>query len=146
MDEHEKCFTAGMLALLIALLMMMMLAGCAGTRIVQMPVVTHDTICTNIVRVDTFNNTEREYVNVFTAGDTVYKVREVTRWREHTSIKHDTLFVHKTDSVSVPVPVERKPTFWERQERNIEKMVIALLGYVAVVLLVVWAVRYAKRS
>lgn len=146
MDEHEKCFTAGMLALLIALLMMM-LSGCAGTRIVQIPIATHDTICTNIVRVDTFTNTEREYVNVFTAGDTVYKVREVTRWREHTSIKHDTLFVHKTDSVSVPVPVERKLTFWERQERNIEKMAIALLGYVAVVLLVAWLIRrYAKRS
>lgn len=146
MDECEKCFTAGMLALLIALLMMMF-SGCAGTRIVQIPIVTHDTICTNIVRVDTFNNTEREYVNVFTAGDTVYKVREVTRWREHTSIKHDTLFIHKTDSVSVPVSVERKLTFWERQEQNIEKMVIALLGYVAVVLLVAWGVRrYVKRS
>lgn len=145
MDEHEKCFTAGMLALLITLLMMM-LSGCAGTRIVQMPAVTHDTICTNIVRVDTFNNTEREYVNVFTAGDTVYKVREVTRWREHTSIKHDTLFIHKTGSVSVPVPVERKLTFWERQERNIKKMGIAVLGYVAVVLLVAWVVRRFARK
>lgn len=145
MDEHEKCFTAGMLALLITLLMMM-LSGCAGTRIVQIPVVSHDTICTNIVRVDTFNNTEREYVNVFTAGDTVYKVREVTRWREHTSIKHDTLFVHKTDSVSVPVPAERKLTFWERQERNIGQVVLVICG-MGLVWLAAWVVRrYAKRS
>lgn len=145
MDEHEKYFTAGMLALLIALLMTM-LSGCAGTRIVQMPIVTHDTICTNIVRVDTFTNTEKEYVNVFTAGDTVYKVREVTRWREHTSIKHDTLFIHKTDSVSVPVPVERKLTFWERQERNIGQVVLVICG-MGMVWLVAWVVRrYAKRS
>ena len=144
MEENEKIFTAGMLALLIALLMMM-LSGCAGTRIVQMPVSVHDTICTNIVRVDTFNNTEREYVNVFTAGDTVYKVREVTRWREHTSIKHDTLFIHKTDSVSVPVPVERKLTFWERQERNIGQVVLVICG-MGLVWLVAWAARRFARK
>lgn len=144
MDEHEKFFTGWMLMLLTALVVML-LTGCAGTRVVQMPVTVHDTVCTNIVRVDTFNNIEREYVNVFTAGDTVYKVREVTRWREHTSIKHDTLFIHKTDSVSVPVPVERKLTFWERQERNIGQEVLVICG-MGMVWLVAWAARRFARK
>lgn len=139
MENDEKMVWGAWFVMLIGAILWL-LTSCTSTRYVQVPSVTHDTICTNTVHVDTIMHKEKEYVNVYTAGDTVYKVREVTRWREHTSIRHDTLFVHKTDTIGVPVPVERKLTFWERQERNFGKMMLAMLG-MGVIILVIRVVR-----
>ena len=45
-------------------------------------------------------------------NDTLYIYKE--RLVDHYTFARDTIYIHRTDSVSVPVPVERTLTSWER--------------------------------
>lgn len=47
-----------------------------------------------------------------TKGDTVFETRWKYIYRDR--LKHDTAYVHRTDSIPVPYPVERQLTKWER--------------------------------
>lgn len=63
---------------------------------------------TNVVR-DTVLVKDSVLVRVFSAGDTVYKTREVWRWRERVNVRTDTVYrsAVRTDTIRVPVMVER---------------------------------------
>lgn len=87
-----------------------------------------DTLAVIKSRVDTI--LERDTVRIEQRGDTVL-VREV-RWRERVRMHSDTVYKSKTDSVSIPVPVEvekpveveRPQTFWQKLSGTIGSVVI----------------------
>ncbi|MCI7654315.1 MAG: hypothetical protein MSS51_08585 [Bacteroidales bacterium] len=133
------------LTAITVLCMIMLLSGCKTTRYVPVErmrteykdrvVAVHDTVRDSVL---VLNHVYRhDSVSVLSRGDTVY----VERWHtllqsiqlrnraERSKAAHDTLYVTRTDSVRVPVPVERKLTKWEKAFR-VAKNVFAVAGVV----------------
>ena len=123
-------------------------ALCSCTRKVYVPQETvrteyKDRVVENI-RVDTV--AMRDSVAVYVNGDTVRITKFRDRWRTRIVERHDTCTVTKTDSVQVPVQVERKLTKWERTKMNAGGIAIWILGVAALGVLawLAWLV-YKKR-
>lgn len=81
------------------------------------------------VRVDTA--IMRDSVAVYVNGDTVRITKYRDRWRTRIIERHDTCTLTKTDSVQVPVQVERKLTRWERTKMDAGGIAIGILGVAA---------------
>ena len=81
------------------------------------------------LRVDTA--VMRDSVAVYVNGDTVRITKYRDRWRTRIIERHDTCTVTKTDSVQVPVQVERKLTRWERTKMDAGGIAIGILGVAA---------------
>ena len=81
------------------------------------------------VRVDTA--VMRDSVAVYINGDTVRITKYRDRFRTRIIERHDTCTVTKTDSVQVPVQVERKLTRWERTKMDAGGIAIGILGVAA---------------
>lgn len=87
-------------------------------------------------------------VSIFSAGDTVYKTREVWRWRDRTNVRVDTAYKSavRVDTVRVPVAVERKLSWWERTvERPFKQVIVAFVGLGAIFGVLDVAVRLRQR-
>ena len=91
----------------------------------------------NVVR-DTVLVKDSVLVSIFNAGDTVYKTREVWRWRDRTKVRVDT--------VRVPVAVERKLSWWERTvERPLQQVIAVFIAFAAIMCALYIAVRLRQR-
>ncbi|MCM1219088.1 MAG: hypothetical protein NC548_31790 [Lachnospiraceae bacterium] len=66
------------------------------------------------------------------------------RWRERTSIHHDTLYVELTDSVSVPYPVEKQLTHWQQTKVNYGGYALFVSATV-ICLVVAWLARKFRK-
>lgn len=119
-------------------------ASCTPTRYVQVPVTVHDTLRQTALRTDTLRLHDKEYINVYTKGDTVYRDRFVYRDRDHTATVHDTTYIHRTDTVSVPISVERRATWWERACAWTGEKLFTALALVLVAVAAVWLLHRKK--
>ena len=88
-----------LIAFVAILAALVSLSGCRVTKYIDKPVkvpyVVHDTVKATTYAVDTIYNRDSIYVN----GQIVYK----EKWRYRIQIRHDTIYQHKVDSISVPV-------------------------------------------
>lgn len=119
------------LSLLIGAIITLLFGSC--TRKVYVPTETvrteyKDRVVENL-RVDTV--AMRDSVAVYVNGDTVRITKFRDRWRTRIVERHDTCTVTKTDSVQVPVQVERKLTKWERTKMDAGGIAIWILGVAA---------------
>ena len=149
---------------MIACIIISMLCGCRTTRYVPVEsvrteykdrvVAVHDTVRDSVlVSNDVYRH---DSVSVRMKGDTVY----IERWHtllqnsslqnraERSKAAHDTLYVTRTDSVRVPVPVERKLTKWERVKIDFGTvaMVIAAMAIIAGIVILAWWLRRKIRG
>ena len=119
------------LSLLIGAVITLLFGSC--TRKVYVPTETVRTEYKDRVveaaRVDT--TIMRDSVAVYVNGDTVRITKYRDRWRTRIIERHDTCTVTKTDSVQVPVQVERKLTKWERTKMDAGGIAIGILGVAA---------------
>lgn len=119
------------LSLAVGAVITLLFGSC--TRKVYVPTETvrteyKDRVVENL-RVDTV--AMRDSVAVYVNGDTVRITKYRDRWRTRIVERHDTCTVTKTDSVQVPVQVERKLTKWERTKMNAGGIAIWILGVAA---------------
>ena len=88
-----------LIAFVAILAALVSLSGCRVTKYIDKPVkvpyAVHDTVKATTYAVDTIYNRDSIYVN----GQIVYK----EKWRYRIQIRHDTIYQHKVDSISVPV-------------------------------------------
>lgn len=149
---------------LIACVIISMLCGCRTTRYVPVESVrtkykdrvatVHDTVRDSVrVSNDVYRH---DSVLIRMKGDTVY----VERWHtlmlnsqlrnraERSKAAHDTLYVTRTDSVRVPVPVERKLTKWEKTKMDFgtAAMVISAMAIIAGIVILAWWLRRKIRG
>ena len=149
---------------LIACVIISMLCGCRTTRYVPVEsvrteykdrvVAVHDTVMDSVLMLnDVYRH---DSVSVMLRGDTVY----VERWHtllqssslqnraERSKAAHDTLYVTRTDSVRVPVPVERKLTKWEKVKMDFGTvaMVISAMAIIAGIVILAWWLRRKIRG
>ncbi len=132
------------------ILIVALVALCSCTRKIYVPVentvMRTDTVYSAKLRVDSV--IFRDSVAVIQKGDTVFltRYRDRYRVREHT----DTVYQSVIDSVkvSVPYPVERELTRWEKVKMDAGGIAIgagtALL--VAVIALLIWLIKIKRRK
>lgn len=149
---------------LIACVIISMLFGCKTTRYVPVEsvrteykdrvVAVHDTVRDSVLMLNDVYRHDSVLIRM--KGDTVY----VERWHtlmlnsqlrnraERSKAAHDTLYVTRTDSVRVPVPVERKLTKWERVKMHFGtvSMVIAAMAIIAGIVILAWWLRRKIRG
>lgn len=148
--KYEGCASA--VAVIIALVVLaLVLCSCktkyiTETEYKEVPVVLHDTVAQNILRIDTTIVKDSVYFAI--KGDTIYKERYNTKWR--IKVAHDTI----NKVVKIPVEVVRTRTQTKTVVKEVNRLywwqkclivigggtlaVIAGLAFVAFVWAVAW--------
>ena len=125
-----------------------MMSSCSKQQYIPSSTLITDTVYRmNMVR-DTVLVKDSVLVSIFRAGDTVYKTREVWRWRDRAKVRVDTVYkgTLRVDTVRVPVAVERKLSWWERTvERPLQQIIGAFVGLGAIICVLYLAVRLRQR-
>lgn len=96
-----------------------------------------DTLYKTNYKADTFRVHDSIYVESYAVGDTIYKTKNVYKWRDRVSVKTDTIYksILRADSIPVPVPVEHKATWWERTQIFAGKIAVVAVVLFAIALL-----------
>lgn len=89
-------------------------SSCSTPKPVVLERTYHDTVHINNIRLDSIFQHDSIYFESIVKGDTVYRTKEITRWRDRVSIKHDTVYAVREKSVDIPVPQERTIPSWCR--------------------------------
>ena len=97
-------------AMLIFSLMSAICIGCRTVEYFPVETVRTDTVYVNSISVDSV--LVRDSVYIHEKGDTVteYRYKYVYRYKDRV----DTLYISSRDTVSVPYPVEKELTRWQR--------------------------------
>ena len=112
----------------VMLLFLLLLCGCR-TEYVPIESVRYDSVMIEkLMRDSVF---VRDSVYMKEKGDTVFKYKD--RFVYVYKNRVDTFFAEKIREIEVPVPVERKLTWWERVKLNYAEWVIAMLVAIALV-------------
>lgn len=127
-----------------------MMSSCSKQQYIPSSTLITDTVYRmNIVR-DTVLVKDSVLVSIISAGDTVYKTREVWRWRDRVNVRADTVYKYKNavrvDTVRVPVAVERKLSWWERTvERPLQQVMAVFIAIACIMGVLYVAVRLRQR-
>jgi len=134
---HKKANLSIILALVI-----FAISGCRTVKYVEVEKVRdayHNS--TDTIRDSIYHDV---FVNQYTKGDTIYRDRIEYRYHDRWHSKTDTL--HRTDTISIPYPVEKKLTIWQQIKQDYFGAIIAfLLALIALGLAVGYCI-YKKRT
>ncbi|MCF2614736.1 hypothetical protein [Leyella stercorea] len=86
---------------------------------------------------DTFRVHDSIYVESYMISDTIYKTKNVYKWRDRVSVKTDTIYkaMLQTDTTRLPIPMERKLSTWERTQMHVGQFTIGAVVLVVLSLL-----------
>ena len=126
--------------LIVIIIMYIILVLCCSSCSTSKPVVLertyHDTVHINNIRLDSVYMHDSIYFESIIKGDTVYRTKEITRWRDRVSIKHDTVYTVREKSVDIPVPQERTVPLWIHILKGV--YVLALLVSLIYIVVMIW--------
>ena len=125
----------------ICLGLMMCCSACSTSKPVVLERTLHDTVHVNNLRLDSIFQHDSIYFESIIKGDTVYRTKEITRWRDRVSIKRDTVYAVREKSVDIPVPQERTVPLWI----HILKGVYVLVPLVSLIYIVVMIWLYHRK-
>lgn len=141
MDTLNKLLEilCGALLGLLACALGLLACGCSTPQpvVVERVVVKTDTLYKARASADTFRLHDSVYVEYYTRGDTVYRLKSVWRWRDRISTKTDTIYkaMLQTDTTRLPIPVERRLSTWERTQMRVGQFTIGAVVLVVLSLL-----------
>jgi hypothetical protein len=120
---------------IVLLCVTLCLVGCKSTEYIEVPVVHTDTLIQTKVQRDSIWKHDSIFVNQWQAGDTIFQVKDRWHTKYVESIKHDTVYVSKRDSVTVATPSQQtKPslTWWQEARLHLANIMLwlALLAFV----------------
>lgn len=108
------------------------ISGCRTKEII-----IHDIQYRDRLQIDTVKVTEKDFVNVYQKGDTIYKETILTRYMDKITIKTDSVYKYKDKPVYIEkiktVTVEKKLS---RSQINLIKMGKAFLFFIGLWILV----------
>lgn len=110
--------------------------SCSSPRPVVLERTYHDTVHINNIRLDSVYMHDSIYFESIIKGDTVYRTKEITRWRDRVSIKHDTVYAVREKSVDIPVPQERTVPLWIHILKGV--YVLAILVSLIYIVVMIW--------
>ena len=141
--SYKACFFS-LIGMIIMFIIILFFTSCKTIQYVPVPEYHHDSIYFTQVQFDSIYQHDSIYIKEYTKGDTVYF--EHTKW--HTKYKekevHDTLYIAKTDSISVPYPVEKQLTKWQKIKMDTSGFALAFC--LASIIIVVVGLIIKKRK
>ena len=98
------------LTLYIILMVQLLLTGCKTIKYYPLETVRHDTVYIQSVKLDSI--LVKDSIHITEKGDTVteFRLKYIYKYKDRT----DTLYLSRVDTVSVPYPVEKELTGWQR--------------------------------
>lgn len=111
-------------------------SACSTPKPVVLERTLHDTVHVNNIRLDSVYMHDSVYFESIVKGDTVYRTKEITRWRDRLSIKHDTVYAVRENKTEIPVPVERKPPLWKQLAVPLISIVLMITSTVSLIWLI----------
>ena len=124
-------------------LLLLVMTSCTTQKPVVLERVINktDTLYKTNYIADTFRVHDSIYVESYAVGDTIYKTKNVYKWRDRVSVKTDTIYksILRADSIPVPVPVEHKATWWERTQMFVGKIVVGAV-ILCLISLLLWLI------
>lgn len=132
------------LAFILILCLVSVLSGCKRIEYVQVPVETVRTDTAYVSKVDRDSIYLRDSIYVMEKGDTVTVWKFRYLYRDKTV--RDTIFRSRTDSIQVPVVVEKKLTRWQQAKLDVGGIAIGI-ALAAVIGGALWLVgKFHKRE
>ena len=126
--------------LIVIIIMYIVLVLCCSSCSTPKPVVLertlHDTVHINNLRLDSVFMHDSIYFESIIKGDTVYRTKEITRWRDRVSIKHDTIYTVRENKADISVPVERKLSLWKQFAVPLISIVLMITSTVSLIWLI----------
>lgn len=126
--------------LIVIIIMYIVLVLCCSSCSTSKPVVLertyHDTVHINNLRLDSVYMHDSIYFESIIKGDTVYRTKEITRWRDRVSIKHDTIYTVRENKDDISVPVERKLSLWKQFAVPLISIVLMITSTVSLIWLI----------
>ena len=126
--------------LIVIIIMYIVLVLCCSSCTTSKPVVLertyHDTVHINNLRLDSVYMHDSIYFESIIKGDTVYRTKEITRWRDRVSIKHDTIYTVRENKADISVPVERKLSLWKQFAVPLISIVLMITSTVSLIWLI----------
>lgn len=119
------------ISLLVFILYMM--ASCK-TEYIPIESVRYDSVFLEKIQKDSIFVKDSVYIRQ--KGDTVFKDKFIVVYKER--LLRDTMLTVKTDSIPVPVPVEKKRTWWEQTKIDFATIAIQLIVLVIFYLIIKW--------
>ena len=110
--------------------------SCSTSKPVVLERTYHDTVHINNLRLDSVFMHDSIYFESIIKGDTVYRTKEITRWRDRVSIKHDTIYTVRENKADISVPVERKLSLWKQFAVPLISIVLMITSTVSLIWLI----------
>ena len=145
-DELFRKMVAALVGCVLCWLIGHLFASCSPGRQVTGSSHRTDTVYAVKTVRDTARVTDSVIVRVTANGDTVYKTKEVWRERERVRWRVDTVYkvAVRTDTIRVPVTVERKVPLWERVTYKIADELWSFTKTLGLIGLLIAAVAWAR--
>ncbi len=141
-QEITRAAWGMLLALSLTAFVLMCLVATGCSRKVYVPLETVRTEKDMVTRWLTDTVIQNDTRFIFVKGDTVIDWRD--RWRERIKEVHDTLYIERTDTVRVPVPVERKLKKWEQTKMDFGGAAIGAT-VVVICIAVIWLIKKFRK-
>ena len=124
-------------------LLLLVMTSCTTQKSVVLERVINktDTLYKTNYKADTFRVHDSIYVESYAVGDTIYKTKNVYKWRDRVCVNTDTIYksILRADSIPVPVPVEHKATWWERTQMFVGKISVGAVA-LCLISLLLWLI------
>jgi hypothetical protein len=135
-DLAKMCLTA--IVSLLAVIVCCLVTSCRNIQYVPVESVRTEIQYKDRLQRDSIH--VKDSVFMFVKGDTVFRDRWHTVYKDR--LLRDTAYIHKTDSVQVPFPVERKLSFWESVKLQIGEIAIGVI--IGLIIIIIWLIRRKK--
>lgn len=119
----------------ICISFIMCCSSCSTPKPVVLERTLHDTVHVNNLRLDSIFQHDSIYFESIVKGDTIYRTKEITRWRDRVSIKRDTIYAVREKSVDIPVPQERTVPLWVHILKGVYVLVL-LVSFIYIVVFI----------
>lgn len=123
---------------LVAAVWLGLMASCTRVQYVPIEYVSRDTVRLTKVRTDSIVRTDSVWRDRYQRGDTVYITQTAVRYRDRVSLRHDTLWRTRIDTVpAVPAKLSTMARADSRKARHATwlKLLVAALGFGALMYL-----------
>lgn len=129
----------------VTLVVLVLLASCKQVEYIPIESVVKDTIYRESVKIDSIILTDSVFLHIHTIDDTVYSEKVKVLYRDRYKYERDTIYLHRTDTIRVPVPIERKATLWEQTKENLGNL-IRLAGLIVFGGFLVWFISLLRKQ
>lgn len=129
-------FYTFVVVVIICIGFIMCCTSCSTSKPVVLERTYHDTVHINNIRLDSVYMHDSIYFESIVKGDTIYRTKEITRWRDRVSIKHDTIYTVRENKADISVPVERKLSLWKQFAVPLISIVLMITGTVSLIWLI----------